>query len=272
MVPSQVQQIVMNLVINAAEAIGDRRGKIRVRALPVLLDNSAIQNEWADSALPAGPYVCLEVADTGCGMDAATRARIFDPFFTTKFTGRGLGLAAVLGIVRGHGGGIWVESQPGVGTTFTLVFPASASSAEAPQDDSAVKQADTVDGAQILLVDDEQVVLRMAKAALSRRGHRVLTAASGPAAIEILAGNGAIDIVVLDLSMPGMSGQEVLARLRELRPALPVMMSSGYSESECRELFRQDRIAGFLQKPYTSSQIANAVNAALARTGFARRK
>jgi PAS domain S-box-containing protein len=261
---TQIQQIVMNLVINAGEAIGNQRGEIRVRARAALLDERAVRNEWADCDLPAGPYICLEVADTGCGMNAATRGRIFDPFFTTKFTGRGLGLAAVLGIVRGHNGGIRVESEPGNGTTFTLVFPAASGTARNTRERGLSNPEDRSGGGTILVVDDEQTVLNMAKAGLERRGYRVVTASSGPAAIGTLGENTPVDLVVLDLSMPGMNGQEVLPRLWALRPGLRIVVSSGYSESECREMFRKDRIAGFLQKPYTARQLADTVNMALA--------
>jgi two-component system cell cycle sensor histidine kinase/response regulator CckA len=259
---TQVQQIVMNLVINAAEAIGNRPGSIVVRTRPTVLDSQEIAASWSDFDLTPGPYVWLQVVDSGAGMDAATKSRIFDPFFTTKFTGRGLGLAAVLGIVRGHKGAIRVESEPGRGSVFTLIFPAADASAlrESPR----AGTASAVSGPRaILVVDDEEIVTHTAEAALHRRGYDVRVAESGSAAIDLLRSNASIELIILDLSMPGMSGQEALVHIHTLRPGLPVIISSGYSESECREVFRNDRISGFLQKPYTAQRLREAVEAAL---------
>ena len=260
---AQMQQILMNLVINAAEAVGNERGLITLRTRPVTLTAAGIREEWNEAELAPGQYVCLEVVDTGCGMDADTQPRIFDPFFTTKFTGRGLGLAAVLGIVRGHKGGIRVESAPGVGSTFRLVFPTvERPVAAAPEAADAVAAVSA--RATVLIVDDEPVVLRMAKAALERNGYDVVTAHDGASAVEILRSGTEVGLVLLDLSMPGMSGRETLTRLRAVREDLRVVVSSGFSEAECRSLFQHDRISGFVQKPYKSSRLAQMVKAAFA--------
>ncbi len=258
-----MQQILMNLVINAAEAIGDDRGLITVRTRLVRLTAEEICQEWNEADLEPGPHVFLEVSDTGCGMDAATKARIFDPFFTTKFTGRGLGLAAVLGIVRGHKGAIRVDSSPGAGSTFGIVFPAAERAIAAPPAEVAAIPEDTHGCACVLVVDDEAVVMRMAKAALERDGYQVLTASGGTAALELLRNGTKIDLVLLDMSMPGMGGRETLTELRSLRADLRVMVSSGFSEAECLSLLRHERISGFIQKPYTSSRLAQVVRAAL---------
>ncbi len=217
----QVQQILMNLAINAAEAIGSHDGLITVRTGTQVVDDDYLRRHPEAADLPPGQYVVLEVRDTGCGMDGAVRAKIFDPFFSTKFTGRGLGLAAVAGIVRGHKGAIVVTSAPGKGTTFAVLFPPAAHAAERRPDTapSAVARGSGV----VLVIDDEQVVRNMAKMALERHGYTVLVADGGLAAIDLLKRHpGNIDLAVLDLSMPGMSGEETLPELRKIRPEVKV--------------------------------------------------
>jgi PAS domain S-box-containing protein len=259
---AQVQQVVMNLVINAAQAIGDSRGLISVRAMAVDIDARAIAAEWGNADLRPGPHVCLEVRDTGCGMDEATKARIFVPFFTTKPAGRGLGLASVSGIVRGHKGAIKVESAPGRGTVFSVLIPAAPAGAVRPRRQRAGDLRLAGQG-RVLVVDDEEIVRKMASAALERLGYEVSLADSGPGAVAALAVDPFVDLAILDLSMPGMSGQETLARLRAARPDLRIILSSGYGEAECRALFPDDCISGFLQKPYTSTTLGQCVKAAL---------
>jgi PAS domain S-box-containing protein len=201
----QMQQVFMNLALNAAEAIGSHEGAITVRTFVQDVDERYMRLHPDAAALRTGTHVCLEVRDTGCGMDEATRAKIFDPFFSTKFTGRGLGLAAVAGIVRGHKAAIAVASAPGRGSCFTVLFPASAAAAGEP---SASLRDSALDGSGVILVvDDEPIVREMAKIALERHGYAVLLAESGVAAIDIFRRHpGEIALVVLDLSMPQMNG------------------------------------------------------------------
>jgi len=248
----------MNLVLNAAEAIGSQDGLISIRTGVENVDQRYSHLHPETAELRPGRYVFLEVRDSGCGMDEATRAKIFDPFFSTKFTGRGLGLAAVSGILRGHQGAIVVSSAPGQGSCFTVLFPAGARAARQPK--PALVDAALQGAGVILVVDDEPLVRQMAKTALERHGYTVLVAESGPVAIDVFRRYpGQIALVVLDLSMPQMSGEETLPELNKIRPGVKVVVSSGYSETEAMNLFRGQRVAGFIQKPYNSKGLAEKV-------------
>ena len=262
----QLQQVVMNLVVNAAEAIGDTPGLLSIQTGVRELTAEQLRHAITGADIQPGPYAFVEVRDTGCGMDDDTKTRIFDPFFTTKFTGRGLGLAAVGGIVRGHKGAICVNTVPEKGSTFAVFFPtdAEAERTEAGRRESLAVKADGC--GVVLVVDDEPVVLRTARSALQRIGCEVLTAESGPSAIDLFRRHSAeISLIILDLSMPGMSGLEVLPELRRVRSDVPVLVSSGYSESETMRLFSGQKISGFLQKPYTAQRLVQRVEAAVAQ-------
>ncbi|HEU4697890.1 MAG TPA: PAS domain-containing protein [Gemmatimonadales bacterium] len=267
---SQLQQIVMNLILNAAEAIEDAPGVVTVTTGPVRLDAATARARFRGFDLAPGDYAQLEVRDTGCGMDAETLARIFDPFFTTKFTGRGLGLAAALGIVRGHHGAIAVESAPGRGTTFTVAFPAIASAPPpaptAPGGGAARAGGEGADARGVILVaDDEEVVRRIARAVLEEQGFTVEVAGTGLEALErIRRAPRRFRLVLLDMVMPVMGGEEAIGQLQALTPDLPVIVTSGYGELEALRRFEGARIAGFLPKPFTARQLADAIRAALA--------
>ena len=259
----QIQQIVMNLVLNAAEAIGDRGGTISVSTGVQDVEPRDLLRHPEAGELRIGKYVRFEVRDDGCGMDAATKARIFDPFFSTKFTGRGLGLAAVAGIVRGHQGAIVVNSVPGQGSCFAVLLPAARCTAAAAPPVSAAA-GELRGSGTVLVVDDEPVVRTMAKKALELYGYEVLVAEGGPAAIDIANRHaGEIAAVVLDLSMPGMGGEETLPELRKIRPAARVVISSGYSEAEAMRFFHDQQVSGFIQKPYTPAGLARRLKAAI---------
>ncbi len=258
----QVQQIFMNLVLNASEAIGADGGLIWVKTGVREVDEKFIRRNPEVAGLSPGTYVYLEVSDTGCGMDPATKARIFDPFFTTKFLGRGLALAAVDGIVRSHKGGIMVTSEPGIGSCFTVLFPAAAQSADARQtvDD---RPANAGPGT-ILVVDDDEGVRELTRHGLAHRGYEVLLANDGIEAIDILSRHsGDISVIVLDLSMPRMNGAEALPEIRKIRPGINVIISSGYNEAETMALFRDQPVSGFIQKPYTVRGLAEKIQSAL---------
>ena len=261
----EIQQVITNLVLNAAEAVADHAGVIAVKTCLLELMEGDILRTVAMGGLEPGRYVCLEVRDTGCGMDDDTRARIFEPFFSTKFTGRGLGLAAVAGIVRGHRGAIRVDSAVGRGSTFEVLFPAAVVPEAAPAVPEPVVPARAT--ATVLIVDDEEVVLRTAKLALQRYGYQVLLASSGPAALELLERDpAAVDLVLLDLSMPGMDGRETLEAIHRIRPGIKAIISSGYSEAETLRRFSGQPVAGFVQKPYGAAVLARTVQEVLARS------
>jgi PAS domain S-box-containing protein len=252
---AQLQQLVMNLIINAAEAVGDESGAVLVTTGLEEIDGDRLRTARLGDALAPGPHVFFEVQDTGCGMTAETLARIFDPFFTTKFLGRGLGLAAALGIVRSHRGAIDVHSQSGEGSRFRVLFPARADVA-APAE--SVSAPETVRGSgMVLVVDDEDLVRGAVKATLHRFGYSVLLAENGQQAVELFRATHAdLCAVVLDMTMPVMSGEEALRQLRVIDPSVPVILSSGFSEAEAVRRFTGKGLAGFLQKPFTARTLA----------------
>jgi PAS domain S-box-containing protein len=252
--PGQLQQILMNLVINAGEAIGEGNpGRITVATA-----TRHVEADFVDAMgkhVAAGRYVCVEISDTGSGISEEQKGRIFDPFFTTKFTGRGLGLAAVAGIVRSQNGGITVDSQPGAGARFRVFLPAGESRARGREilPDAGAR-------ATVLVVDDERSVRDFISAVLRRNGYRVLTAADGREAIGLLkGGEEKIDAAVLDVVMPVMGANELLPVIKRLQPQMKVLLTSGYSESEARRLCADYPDADFIEKPYTAKQISSAV-------------
>jgi CheY-like chemotaxis protein/two-component sensor histidine kinase len=261
---SQLQQVIMNLVINAAEAIATPQGVVEVKTGVQDVGDQELRANVTRQEVSAGPYVILTVQDNGQGMDPATQARIFDPFFTTKFTGRGLGLAAVLGIVRGHEGLLTVDSHRGAGTTFRVFFPlARGQRPEAPVPQAVAEQG----SGTVLVVDDEELVRNTAKLALARAGYRVVLASDGQEAVRVFASRAAeIDLVLLDMTMPVMGGEEAVRHMTEVRPDVRVLASSGYDQREAQQRFG-GRIAGFLQKPYTAAHLTGKVGQILRSRG-----
>jgi signal transduction histidine kinase/ActR/RegA family two-component response regulator len=256
---AQLRQVVMNLVINAADAIGDRSGTIAIRVHHLRATLDYLSDVHPEAGLEPGHFAALEVSDTGIGMDAETQARIFDPFFTTKFAGRGLGLAAVLGIVRGHHGALRVYSEVGHGTTFRIVLPLSASS-PVPSDPADDAWRGT---GRILVVDDDAMVRTVARRLLESFGLTVDDVADGRTAIDRMSAEpAAYDAVLLDLTMPEVSGPEVLARLRQIRADLPVVVMSGYHEDDASKTLGA-KINGFVQKPFTPADLARRMRVAL---------
>ncbi len=273
----QMQQVVMNLILNAAEAIGEQPGTVTVATKSWTVTEAASHFwRYTGDPLRVGPYVLLEVEDDGSGMDAQTLARIFDPFFTTKFTGRGLGLAAVLGIVRGHQGGLRVTSTPGKGTVFQLLFPLALATeepaalregadgaAEAPVKIPAEVAAGGQDRV-VLVIDDEQPVREAVTDILELEEVPVICAADGAQGVALYRQYAArISLVLLDLSMPGLSGEETLHQLQQINPEVRVVLSSGYSQAEISPRFDGEGLAGFIQKPYDVATLVSEVRRAL---------
>ncbi len=260
----QMQQVIMNLVINAAEAIPEgRKGTVAVRAYTQRLSGTAGE-DGAPEGHPVSDYVTIEVEDDGIGMDDSTRARIFEPFFTTKFLGRGLGLAAVLGIIHAHKGTLRVDSTPGKGTRFQALLAAgtSAHPIEQPEADPA---PDLQGEGLIVVVDDEDSIRRLAGSILETYGYTVLLAEDGYSAVELVRHCPSPPaLVLLDLSMPGMSAQQTIEQLRFIRPDLPILLSSGYDEGGVLPKFNNRRQFGFLHKPYTPVQLSEKVKAGIA--------
>jgi CheY-like chemotaxis protein len=255
----QIEQIVMNLVLNASEAIGERPGHIRIRTGTRSVDEAMIAEcGWT---IPAGTYVYLEVHDDGSGMDHATQARIFAPFYTTKFMGRGLGLAAVHGIVQKHAGVIHVYSRPGLGSVFTVLFPAVAAGASAKAEVTEDPR-DLSGKGTVLVVDDEETVRAVATATLERHGYRVMTATNGVEALEVFGRSpNEISVVVLDMTMPLMGGEETLGKLKAMRADIPVLLSSGYNEPDVMRRFTGQGLAGFIGKPYSARDLLAKIRA-----------
>ena len=267
---AQIQQLMMNIIINGAEAVPEGLpGIVTIATRRQYVNEEYLGRSEMDGteSLRTGDYVLLEVRDTGSGMDANTKARIFDPFFTTKFTGRGLGLAAVLGIVRGHSGSIDVQTAPGEGTVFRVLLPAlpAARPTEPAPEEKSV--SDLRGGGVVLVIDDELVVRRMARQALERYGYRVLVAEDGSRGLEMFRlESGNIDCIVLDLTMPVMSGEETLACIKAVRPNAIVILSSGFNEAQAVRRFQGKGLAGFLQKPYKATALLELVKAVIARS------
>jgi two-component system, cell cycle sensor histidine kinase and response regulator CckA len=248
---TQIRQIVMNLVINAADAIGAQPGVITLRSGSRYVHTNELSAWAADPGLPEGEYVFLEIGDTGCGMPPETLRRMFEPFFTTKFAGRGLGLAAVLGIVRGHRGALKVTSELGRGSAFTLFLPAAGAPLEIGSDVRSAPAAWQHSGT-VLVVDDEECVRTVTEYVIATFGFDTVAAENGEAALATFAAEpDRFVFVLLDLIMPGLSGQQVLTQLRRIRPDQRVLMVSGYSENDSASPFGSDGRTAFLQKPFT---------------------
>ncbi len=258
----QVQQIIMNLLINAAEAIGHDEGSVSISTWEEALDREQIATQFAEHKMDPGTYVCLEVRDTGCGMSPEILTRVFDPFFTTKFAGRGLGLSAILGIVRAHRGAITFSSELGAGTVFRVFLPAITAKEQAP---TRQRRAPRVPlDATVLVIDDEEDVRDVVEAVLSSRGMTVLVAEDGRRGIEVFREHAdEVDAVLLDINMPGMNGEAVFHQLRTIKPDVRVILSTGYSEQEAASQFANASLAGFVNKPYTASALVEKIGEAL---------
>ncbi|MBL9210364.1 MAG: PAS domain S-box protein [Opitutaceae bacterium] len=260
---AQVRQILVNLVTNAAEAIGSRPGIITVATGSARIDRDYLAQLTLEYGIESGRYVFLEVGDNGSGMDPATKERIFEPFFTTKFTGRGLGLAAVLGIVRGHKGALKVYSEPDRGTVIKIYLPC-ATLDSAPPEAAAVARSAGPAG-RVLVVDDEDSVRDVSVRILQSCGFATDVAVDGRAAVELFrAAPSRYDVVLLDLTMPVLDGVEAFRQLRQIQPDVRVVLMSGFNEQDAVGRFTGKGLAGFVQKPFDASALGAAITAALA--------
>ena len=255
----QLGQIVVNLLTNAADALAGRRGTIGVRTALVTADRTRLARFQGAEGLPEGPYVQLVVEDDGPGMDDATRQRIFEPFFSTKFAGRGLGLAAALGIVKSHRGAIRVESEAGKGTRFTVLLPPGRASVVA----APPPARPAVEHSLVLVADDEAVVRRAARRALERAGHEVVEAVDGREAVAVFRAHAdRVGCVLLDLTMPGLGGEAALAAIREVRADVPVVLTSGWADQDEAPVAGDRDGVTFLPKPFGPGELVAAVKAA----------
>ncbi|RMG97914.1 MAG: PAS domain-containing sensor histidine kinase, partial [Chloroflexi bacterium] len=257
----QMQQVIMNLLLNAAEAIGEQPGIITVvTSTRVVTEVEHKYRYHTGTPLLPGRYVVLEVHDTGHGMDELVQKRIFDPFFTTKATGRGLGLAAVMGIVRGHKGGVQVYSEKGKGTSFKLLFPIAETEESVAETAVFFPPLSHPSTNFVLIIDDDDIVLEAIADILQTANINYFTANNGHTALELFRQHShQISLVLLDLALPGMSSEEIFHALRQEKPTISIILSSGYNEVEATRRFVGKGLAGFLQKPYELTQLLEVV-------------
>jgi len=261
--PGQLRQLVMNLVINASDALADKVGHITIQIAPVQVTASDLEGSPLLAEIPSGHAVVLRVRDDGQGMSEATQRRIYEPFFSTKRSGRGLGLASVLNVVRGHRGAIRVDSTPGAGTVFSVWLKRSddqpARRAPAPEQPCA-----SASRGLALVVDDEPLLRNAAREVLLSLGFQVVVAEDGERALQRFAEHGdQLVLILLDLTMPRLSGVEALRRIRERSPHLPVLCASGYSAELVGSEINADPAARFLAKPYSIAELSDAIDALL---------
>lgn len=258
---SQIRQVVMNLIINASEAIGTEQGNITVTLAIAEIEAGQSEKGYLGKVITPGSYICLKVTDNGCGMDEGTKQRIFEPFYTTKFTGRGLGMSAVLGIIKAHNGALQLTSQQGEGTTFKIYLPVQSSE---PVGDllpyvSLMPWQPWQGSGTILLVEDEPQLITVAKALIQALGFSVIEAANGQAALELYQKNALyITLVLTDIGMPVMDGYQLIRELKILNPELPIIVSSGSGETEITSCIHEN-IAGVVSKPYSFDQLREAL-------------
>jgi len=263
---AQMQQVVMNLLTNASEALGDESGTITLGTSVLECSAEFLAEAFGANDLAPGRYVSLEVADTGSGMTKEVTERLFDPFFTTKLAGRGLGMSAVLGIVRGHTGAIRVQSEPGEGTKFQIILPAS--DRKAAVIGPSVARSQWRGEGTILIADDEPALRALVAQIVKTLGFATLEAADGKAALDLYRANASkVTLVLLDITMPVMSGGHALLELRKLNPTLPVVLTSGYREQDALVSIAAGGPTSFLQKPYALEDIERVLRAALETDG-----
>ena len=264
----QIQQLILNLVLNGAEAIGENNGEVSIRVRVRDVAEAEIAKKYAPFPMPPGAYTEIQVSDNGIGMDERTLQQIFDPFFTTKFMGRGLGLAAALGIVRSHGGGIAVESHRGRGTSFTVLLPAEQETTSENLLTLSEAITETARGEGLILVVDDEVAIRsIIQHVLEDLGYTVVTAEHGAQALELFDHiPDEVKLVLLDVNMPVLDGGETAVALRERKPDIPILVMSGIADDDALRRFETMRISGFIPKPFAPDQLAQAIAIARQKT------
>ncbi len=261
---TQFRQVIMNIIINASESIGKNNGQIKITTDVIEADDKLIEKMTVNNGIKPGKYISLEISDTGCGMDESRIKQIFDPFFTTKFTGRGLGLAAVLGIIKGHNGALTLTSKEGYGTDFKIYLPISETAEATLPRSETHNLVENEKHLKILIIDDEDYIRTLTTRMLEIAGHESFTAKDGKKGIKIFKKeNSVLSCVILDLTMPEMDGKEVLEELKLINPDVPVIISSGYSPEEVTLKFKKEEISGFLQKPYQLSELLDEIEQAI---------
>lgn len=254
---AQIRQVVMNLITNASEAIGENIGSITIKTGVINTEKEQV----SDKNIDRGKYVYIEISDTGCGIDEKTKAKIFDPFFTTKLTGHGLGLSVVHENVRGHKGSIGITSEPDKGTVFTVYFPFSGKPLKIVEKEVLPSDEILIEGRGILVIDDEQDVLEVVKTMLETIDFKVYTVSSGREGIEFFLTNADnIDIILMDITMPNMNGERAFREIRKISADVPVILSSGYSEHDVKQQFTENSTADFIQKPYQIKTLIGKIN------------
>jgi len=259
----QILQVIMNLLINASEAIGQQRGAIKISTGVEQCDQQTLKLSMLEDKPHAGPFVWLEISDTGCGIDKETRQRMFEPFFSTKFMGRGLGMPSALGIIRAHSGAILLESEPGKGSAFRVLFPVKKNEWEvfSKKIRSAEKPVINKTDAMILIVDDEDPVRELCIAFVKNSGFNTLDTADPVEALDIFRENsGAISLIILDMQMPKMDGIQAFYEFRKIRSDVRVLFCSGFDEEKVLSLFPGDRPEGFIQKPFMRHELTIKLN------------
>jgi CheY-like chemotaxis protein len=256
---AQIQQIILNLIINASESLGENNGTIQINTgFQECGVNDLKQSRVVDD-LDAGTYLFIEVIDSGCGMEPSVLNHLFEPFFTTKFTGRGLGLSAVLGIVKRHKGAIFVNSEPQKGTKFKALFPKIDTVEPVIKNDGGTKKAESFIKffhGKVLLIDDDESILKVCESMLKRLGFNVLTAKNGALGLELFKDNRPeLDLVILDLTMPEMDGMSTFIEIKRIKPDQRIILSSGFDAHEVSVKFADKGIGGFLQKPYQFNEL-----------------
>jgi len=254
---AQIRQVVMNLITNASESIGENNGVIEVKTGVVKADTDSFFGKISQDL----DYTYIEVLDTGCGMDEKTRKKMFNPFFTTKLTGRGLGLSVVNEIIHGHNGIINVHSEPQNGTRFTVFFPSSGKPLKTEDKTDLMIDYTYGNGSTVLIVDDEEDVREVTKTMFETMNFKVYTASSGRAGIEFFRDNNRkIDIVLMDMTMPNMNGEEVVRKIRKINAGVPIILSSGYSEHDVKQRLKVKDQAEFIQKPYQMKTLIKKID------------